>query len=101
MALMTQLPRLRWQHLAASAASNAAPMPVRPAGGALLSLAYPEPLRGKLAGACGQRAEPLADGQPAAPALATDVALRELTLNRFGSLLAHLGWRCAPSALRR
>ncbi|MCE9846765.1 heme lyase NrfEFG subunit NrfE [Aeromonas allosaccharophila] len=91
MALMTQLPRLRWQHLAAQRRIKALlPCLFGLLGGTLLSLAYPEPLR---AGWLGLAANVLSLWLMASlllPLLQPS-SLRELTLNRLGSLLAHLG----------
>ncbi|MFQ2252094.1 heme lyase NrfEFG subunit NrfE [Aeromonas hydrophila] len=91
MALMTQLPRLRWQHLAARRRIKVLlPCLFGLLGGTLLSLAYPEPLRG---GWLGLTANVLSLWLMASLLLPLlqPLALRELTLNRFGSLLAHLG----------
>ena len=65
-------------------------MPVRPAGGALLSLAYPEPLRGGWLGLAANVLSLWLMASLLLPLL-QPTSLRELTLNRFGSLLAHLG----------
>ncbi|MEH8183316.1 heme lyase NrfEFG subunit NrfE [Aeromonas allosaccharophila] len=87
MALMTQLPRLRWQHLAAQRRIKVLlPCLFGLLGGALLSLAYPEPLR---ASWLGLAANVLSLWLMAS--LLLNTPWRELTLNRFGSLLAHLG----------
>ncbi|WP_323878074.1 heme lyase NrfEFG subunit NrfE [Aeromonas hydrophila] len=91
MALMTQLPRLRWQHLAARRRIKVLlPCLFGLLGGTLLSLAYPEPMRG---GWLGLTANVLSLWLMASLLLPLlqPLALRELTLNRFGSLLAHLG----------
>ncbi|WP_270693625.1 MULTISPECIES: heme lyase NrfEFG subunit NrfE [unclassified Aeromonas] len=87
MALMTQLPRLRWQHLAAQRRIKVLlPCLFGLLGGALLSLAYPEPLR---ASWLGLAANVLSLWLMAS--LLLNTPWRELTLNRLGSLLAHLG----------
>ncbi|MFQ2761405.1 heme lyase NrfEFG subunit NrfE [Aeromonas caviae] len=87
MALMTQLPRLRWQHLAAQRRIKVLlPCLFGLLGGALLSLAYPEPLRG---GWLGLSANVLSLWLMAS--LLQNMSLRTLTLNRLGSLQAHLG----------
>ncbi|MNH61143.1 Cytochrome c-type biogenesis protein CcmF [compost metagenome] len=87
MALMTQLPRLRWQHLAAQRRIKVLlPCLFGLLGGTLLSLAYPEPLR---ASWLGLAANMLSLWLMAS--LLLNTPWRELTLNRFGSLLAHLG----------
>ncbi|MGU5766535.1 heme lyase NrfEFG subunit NrfE [Aeromonas allosaccharophila] len=87
MALMTQLPRLRWQHLAAQRRIKVLlPCLFGLLGGALLSLAYPEPLR---ASWLGLAANVLSLWLMAS--LLLNTPWRELTINRFGSLIAHLG----------
>ncbi|MBW3731527.1 heme lyase NrfEFG subunit NrfE [Aeromonas dhakensis] len=91
MALMTQLPRLRWQHLAAQRRIKALlPCLLGLLGGTLLSLAYPEPLRASWLGLAANVLSLWLMASLLLPLL-QPVALRELTLNRFGSLLAHLG----------
>ena len=91
MALMTQLPRLRWQHLAAQRRIKVLlPCLFGLLGGALLSLAYPEPLRASWLGLAANVLSLWLMASLLLPLL-QPVALRELTLNRFGSLLAHLG----------
>ncbi len=91
MTLMTQLPRLRWQHLATQHRIKVLlPCLFSLLGGSLLSLAYPEPLRG---GWLGLAANILSLWMMASLLLPLlqPASRRELTLNRFGSLLAHLG----------
>ncbi|MFQ2454975.1 heme lyase NrfEFG subunit NrfE [Aeromonas sp. 25-248] len=91
MTLMTQLPRLRWQHLAAQRRIKVLlPCLFGLLGGALLSLAYPEPLRASWLGLAANVLSLWLMASLLLPLL-QPVALRELTLNRFGSLLAHLG----------
>lgn len=91
MALMTQLPRLRWQHLAAQRRITVLlPCLFGLLGGTLLSLAYPEPLRANWLGLAANVLSLWLMASLLLPLL-QPVALRELTLNRFGSLLAHLG----------
>ena len=91
MALMTQLPRLRWQHLAAQRRIKVLlPCLFGLLGGALLSLAYPEPLRASWLGLAANVLSLWLMASLLLPLL-QPVALRELTLNRLGSLLAHLG----------
>ncbi|MFQ2412375.1 heme lyase NrfEFG subunit NrfE [Aeromonas caviae] len=91
MALMTQLPRLRWQHLAAQRRIKVLlPCLFGLLGGALLSLDYPEPLRASWLGLAANVLSLWLMASLLLPLL-QPVALRELTLNRFGSLLAHLG----------
>ncbi|MGE6231730.1 heme lyase NrfEFG subunit NrfE [Aeromonas media] len=91
MALMTQLPRLRWQHLAAQRRIKVLlPCLFGLLGSALLSLAYPEPLRGGWLGLAANVLSLWLMASLLLPLL-QPLALRELTLNRFGSLLAHLG----------
>lgn len=91
MALMTQLPRLRWQHLAAQRRIKVLlPCLFGLLGGTLLSLAYPEPLRANWLGLAANVLSLWLMASLLLPLL-QPIALRELTLNRFGSLLAHLG----------
>ncbi|WP_421143769.1 heme lyase NrfEFG subunit NrfE [Aeromonas dhakensis] len=91
MALMTQLPRLRWQHLAAQRRIKVLlPCLFGLLGGALLSLAYPEPLRASWLGLAANVLSLWLMASLLLPLL-QPTSLRELTLNRFGSLLAHLG----------
>ncbi len=91
MALMTQLPRLRWQHLAAQRRIKVLlPCLFGLLGGALLSLAYPEPLRASCLGLAANVLSLWLMASLLLPLL-QPTSLRELTLNRFGSLLAHLG----------
>ncbi|MDY7827988.1 heme lyase NrfEFG subunit NrfE [Aeromonas caviae] len=91
MALMTQLPRLRWQHLAAQRRIKVLlPCLFGLLGGTLLSLAYPEPLRASWLGLAANVLSLWLMASLLLPLL-QPAALRELTLNRFGSLLAHLG----------
>ncbi|MGE6288691.1 heme lyase NrfEFG subunit NrfE [Aeromonas media] len=91
MALMTQLPRLRWQHLAAQRRIKVLlPCLFGLLGGTLLSLAYPEPLRGDWLGLAANVLSLWLMTSLLLPLL-QPTSLRELTLNRFGSLLAHLG----------
>ncbi|EKP0295598.1 heme lyase NrfEFG subunit NrfE [Aeromonas veronii] len=91
MGLMTQLPRLRWQHLAAQRRIKVLlPCLFGLLGGTLLSLAYPEPLRG---GWLGLAANVLSLWLMASLLLPLFklTSFREFTLNQLGSLLAHLG----------
>ncbi|WP_429076333.1 heme lyase NrfEFG subunit NrfE [Aeromonas veronii] len=91
MALMTQLPRLRWQHLAAQRRIKVLlPCLFGLLGGTLLSLAYPEPLRGGWLGLAANVLSLWLLASLLLPLL-QPTSLRELTLNRLGSLLAHLG----------
>ncbi|MFQ2502753.1 heme lyase NrfEFG subunit NrfE [Aeromonas caviae] len=91
MALMTQLPRLRWQHLAAQRRIKVLlPCLFGLLGGTLLSLVYPEPLRASWLGLAANVLSLWLMASLLLPLL-QPIALRELTLNRFGSLLAHLG----------
>ncbi|HHQ4488159.1 TPA: heme lyase NrfEFG subunit NrfE [Aeromonas hydrophila] len=91
MALMTQLPRLRWQHLATQRRIKVLlPCLFGLLGGALLSLAYPEPLRGGWLGLAANVLSLWLMASLLLPLL-QPTSLRELTLNRLGSLLAHLG----------
>ncbi|CAJ1893068.1 Cytochrome c-type biogenesis protein CcmF [Aeromonas hydrophila] len=91
MALMTQLPRLRWQHLAAQRRIKVLlPCLFGLLGGTWLSLAYPEPLRASWLGLAANVLSLWLMASLLIPLL-QPVALRELTLNRLGSLLAHLG----------
>ena len=91
MALMTQLPRLRWQHLATQRRIKVLlPCLLGLLGGALLSLAYPEPLQGGWLGLAANVLSLWLMASLLLPLL-QPTSLRELTLNRFGSLLAHLG----------
>ncbi|WP_421251279.1 heme lyase NrfEFG subunit NrfE [Aeromonas sp. 600584] len=91
MALMTQLPRLRWQHLAAQRRIKVLlPCLLGLLGGTLLSLAYPEPLRGGWLGLAANVLSLWLLASLLLPLL-QPTSLRELTLNRLGSLLAHLG----------
>ncbi|MFM5033420.1 heme lyase NrfEFG subunit NrfE [Aeromonas media] len=91
MALMTQLPRLRWQHLAGQRRIKVLlPCLFGLLGGTLLSLAYPEPLRGGWLGLAANVLSLWLMASLLLPLLQL-TSLRELTLNRFGSLLAHLG----------
>lgn len=91
MALMTQLPRLRWQHLAAQRRITVLlPWLFGLLGGTLLSLAYPEPLRASWLGLAANVLSLWLMASLLLPLL-QPIALRELTLNRLGSLLAHLG----------
>ncbi|MEV3829487.1 heme lyase NrfEFG subunit NrfE [Aeromonas allosaccharophila] len=89
MALMTQLPRLRWQQLATHSRLNALLPPLFGLlGGGLLSLAYLE--QGSFSGSwSGILANMVSLWLMAS--LLLNTPWRELTLNRFGSLLAHLG----------
>ncbi|WP_043760077.1 heme lyase NrfEFG subunit NrfE [Aeromonas taiwanensis] len=91
MALMTQLPRLRWQRLASCSRWRwLLPLLLGVLGGGLLSLAY----RGQgTAGWSGILANMVGLWLVASLLLplSQPAALRELTLNRLGSLLAHLG----------
>ncbi|MBL0567255.1 heme lyase NrfEFG subunit NrfE [Aeromonas veronii] len=89
MALMTQLPRLRWQQLAAGSRLNSLLPPLFGLlGGGLLSLAYLE--QGSFSGSwIGILANMVSLWLMAS--LLLNTPWRELTLNRFGSLLAHLG----------
>ncbi|MCX4032605.1 heme lyase NrfEFG subunit NrfE [Aeromonas caviae] len=91
MALMTQLPRLRWQHLAAQRRIKVLlPCLFGLLGGTLLSLAYPEPLRASWLGLAANVLSLWLMASLLLPLL-QPTSLRALTLNRFGSLLAHLG----------
>ncbi|WP_429219956.1 heme lyase NrfEFG subunit NrfE [Aeromonas veronii] len=91
MALMTQLPRLRWQHLAAQRRIKVLlPCLLGLLGGALLSLAYPESLRASWLGLAANVLSLWLMASLLLPLL-QPTSRRELTLNRFGSLLAHLG----------
>ncbi|MCR6554550.1 heme lyase CcmF/NrfE family subunit, partial [Aeromonas sp. CPF2-S1] len=91
MALMTQLPRLRWQHLAAQRRIKVLlPCLLGLLGGTLLSLAYPEPLRASWLGLAANVLSLWLMASLLLPLLQPR-SLRELTLNRLGSLLAHLG----------
>ncbi|WP_270794136.1 heme lyase NrfEFG subunit NrfE [Aeromonas sp. QDB11] len=91
MALMTQLPRLCWQHLAAQRRIKVLlPCLLGLLGGALLSLAYPEPLRASWLGLAANVLSLWLMASLLLPLL-QPTSLRELTLNRLGSLLAHLG----------
>ena len=91
MTLMTQLPRLRWQHLAAQRRIKVLlPCLFGLLGGTLLSLAYPEPLRASWLGLAANVLSLWLMASLLLPLL-QPTSLRELTLNRFGSLLAHLG----------
>jgi cytochrome c nitrate reductase biogenesis protein NrfE len=89
MGLMTQLPRLRWQQLAASPRLNTLLPPLFGLlGGGLLSLAYLE--QGSFSGSwIGILANMVSLWLMAS--LLLNTPWRELTLNRLGSLLAHLG----------
>ncbi|WDO04096.1 heme lyase NrfEFG subunit NrfE [Aeromonas allosaccharophila] len=89
MALMTQLPRLRWQQLAAGSRLNTLLPPLFGLlGGGLLSLAYLE--QGSFSASwSGILANMVSLWLMAS--LLLNTPWRELTLNRFGSLLAHLG----------
>ncbi|MCO4205259.1 heme lyase NrfEFG subunit NrfE, partial [Aeromonas taiwanensis] len=91
MALMTQIPRLRWQRLASCSRWRwLLPLLLGVLGGGLLSLAY----RGQgTAGWSGILANMVGLWLVASLLLPLfqPAALRELTLNRLGSLLAHLG----------
>ncbi|MFM4807377.1 heme lyase NrfEFG subunit NrfE [Aeromonas hydrophila] len=90
-ALMTQLPRLRWQHLAAQRRIRVLlPCLFGLLGGTLLSLAYPEPLRASWLGLAANVLSLWLMASLLLPLL-QPTSRRELTLNRFGSLLAHLG----------
>uniref|UniRef100_UPI003B9FF9A0 heme lyase NrfEFG subunit NrfE n=1 Tax=Aeromonas jandaei TaxID=650 RepID=UPI003B9FF9A0 len=91
MALMTQLPRLRWQHLAAQSRIKALlPCLFGLLGGTLLSLAYPEPLRASWLGLAANVLSLWLVASLLLPLL-QPTSLRDFTLNWFGSLLAHLG----------
>ncbi|MGE6207757.1 heme lyase NrfEFG subunit NrfE [Aeromonas media] len=91
MALMTQIPRLRWQGLMASSRLRMLLPPLLGLlGGSLLSLAYPEPLRGGWLGLAANVLSLWLIASLLLPLL-QPTSLRELTLNRLGSLLAHLG----------
>ncbi|WP_323932077.1 heme lyase NrfEFG subunit NrfE [Aeromonas caviae] len=91
MALMTQLPRLRWQHLAAQRRIKVLlPCLFGLLGGALLSLAYPEPLRASWLGLAANVLSLWLMASLLLPLL-QPTSRRKLTLNRLGSLLAHLG----------
>lgn len=89
MALMTQLPRLRWQQLAAGSRLNTLLPPLFGLlGGGLLSLAYLE--QGSFSASwSGILANMVSLWLMVS--LLLNTPWRELTLNRFGSLLAHLG----------
>ncbi|WP_111808011.1 heme lyase NrfEFG subunit NrfE [Aeromonas allosaccharophila] len=89
MGLMTQLPRLRWQQLAAGSRLNTLLPPLFGLlGGGLLSLAYLE--QGSFSASwIGILANMVCLWLMAS--LLLNTPWRELTLNRFGSLLAHLG----------
>ncbi|MCF5899908.1 heme lyase NrfEFG subunit NrfE [Aeromonas veronii] len=89
MGLMTQLPRLRWQQLAPHSRLNALLPPLFGLlGGGLLSLAYLE--QGAVSGSwIGILANMVSLWLMAS--LLLNIPWRELTLNRLGSLLAHLG----------
>ncbi|HEH9429954.1 TPA: heme lyase NrfEFG subunit NrfE [Aeromonas sobria] len=89
MGLMTQLPRLRWQQLAAGSRLNTLLPPLFGLlGGGLLSLAYLE--QGSFSGSwSGILANMVSLWLMAS--LLLNTPWRELTLNRLGSLLAHLG----------
>ncbi|MGL4917828.1 MAG: heme lyase NrfEFG subunit NrfE [Aeromonas allosaccharophila] len=89
MGLMTQHPRLRWQQLAASSRLNTLLPPLFGLlGGGLLSLAYLE--QGSFSASwIGILANMVSLWLMAS--LLLNTPWRELTLNRFGSLLAHLG----------
>ncbi|AYV37525.1 heme lyase NrfEFG subunit NrfE [Aeromonas veronii] len=89
MALMTQLPRLRWQQLAPHFRLNALLPPLFGLlGGGLISLAYLE--QGSFSVSwIGILANMVSLWLMAS--LLLNTPWRELTLNRFGSLLAHLG----------
>ncbi|WP_439842115.1 heme lyase NrfEFG subunit NrfE [Aeromonas taiwanensis] len=91
MALMTQIPRLRWQRLASCSRWRwLLPLLLGVLGGGLLSLAY----RGQgTAGWSGILANMVGLWLVASLLLplSQPAALRELTLNRLSSLLAHLG----------
>ena len=91
MALMTQLPRLRWQHLAAQRRIKVLlPCLFGLLGGTLLSFAYPEPLRANWLGLAANVLSLWLMASLLLPLL-QPTSRRKLTLNRFGSLLAHLG----------
>ena len=91
MALMTQIPRLRWQGLMASSRLKMLLPPLLGLlGGSLLSLAYPEPLRAGWLGLAANVLSLWLIANLLLPLL-QPTSLRELTLNRLGSLLAHLG----------
>ena len=89
MGLMTQLPRLRWQQLAASSRLNTLLPPLFGLlGGGLLSLAYLE--QGSFSASwIGILANMVSLWLMAS--LLLNTPWRELTINRFGSLMAHLG----------
>ncbi|MFQ1828983.1 heme lyase NrfEFG subunit NrfE [Aeromonas veronii] len=93
MTLMTQLPRLRWQQLAAPSRLNSLLPPLFGLlGGGLISLAYLE--QGSFSGSwIGILANMVSLWLMASLLLPLmqPTSLRELTLNRLGSLLAHLG----------
>jgi cytochrome c-type biogenesis protein NrfE len=93
MGLMTQLPRLRWQQLAASPRLNTLLPPLFGLlGGGLLSLAYQE--QGSFSGSwSGIIANMVSLWLMASLLLPFSqlTSLRELTFKRLGSLLAHLG----------
>ncbi|HEH9405022.1 TPA: heme lyase NrfEFG subunit NrfE [Aeromonas bestiarum] len=91
MVLMTQIPRLRWQHLAAQRRIKALiPFLFGLLGASLLSLAYPEPLRASWLGLAANVLSLWLIASLLLPLL-QPTSLRDLTLNRLGSLLAHLG----------
>ncbi len=91
MTLMTQLPRLRWQHLAAQRRIKVLlPCLFGLLGGTLLSLAYPEPLRASWLGLAANVLSLWLMASLLLPLL-QPTSRRKLTLNRLGSLLAHLG----------
>nr|WP_244830276.1 heme lyase NrfEFG subunit NrfE [Aeromonas sobria] len=89
MGLMTQLPRLRWQQLAAHSRLNSLLPPLFGLlGGGLISLAYLE--QGTFSGSwSGILANMVSLWL--VTSLLLNTPWRELTLNRLGSLLAHLG----------
>jgi cytochrome c-type biogenesis protein NrfE len=97
MGLMTQIPRLRWQHLApCSHVKSVLPPLFGLIGGGMLSLAYREP--GAIAGSgalgwSGMLANMVSLWLVASLLLqlSQHASLRELTRSRLGSLLAHLG----------
>ena len=100
MALMTQLPRLRWQHLAAQRRITVLlPCPVRPAGGAFEPRLSREPLRASWLGLAANVLSLWLMASLLLPLLPT--SLRELTLIGSAACWPTSGWRCAPSALRR
>ncbi len=93
MGLMTQLPRLRWQHLAAQRRIKVLlPCLFGLLGGGLISLAYLEQgsFSGSWIGILANMVSLWLIASLLLPLL-QPTSLRELTLNRFGSLLAHLG----------